>query len=120
MSLRNDVKRKISDLVKACTPTDWGCHFVEPDCVRQLERRKRHNALVRKDSGIGTATEIGGLAYRCFVSGSGAWEFQSGRLPDETGSLINSQRVSKNPLTSRAYTAGVDPCRQARQSKSSG
>jgi hypothetical protein len=44
-----------------CAPGNWGCRFVYPDCLRQSERRKRHDALVRKDSGVGIATEIGGL-----------------------------------------------------------
>jgi len=45
----------------ACAPANWSCRFVDPDCLRQSERRKRHDALVRKDSGVGIATEIGGL-----------------------------------------------------------
>jgi hypothetical protein len=44
-----------------CALANWSCRFVEPDCLRRSERRKRHDALVREDSGVGIATEIGGL-----------------------------------------------------------
>ena len=44
-----------------CAPANWRCRFVDTDCLRQSERCKRRNALVRKDSGVGIANEIGVL-----------------------------------------------------------
>jgi hypothetical protein len=44
-----------------CALANWSCRFVDPDCLGQSERRKRHDGLVREDSGVGIATEIGGL-----------------------------------------------------------